>query len=79
MSQGFDDRGKPGFGPYGPAGFDEVGPAKAEPRRHGCFFYGCITLVLYAVGEPCPLRSQHGQRDQHVLEPAGAHWGDHFV
>lgn len=34
--------------------------------------------MLNAVGKTCPLRDQNGQRDQHVLEPAGAHWGDHF-
>ena len=34
--------------------------------------------VLNTVGKPCPLRGQHGQRDQHVLKPAGAHWENHF-
>lgn len=34
--------------------------------------------MLNAVGKTCPLRDQNGQRDQHVLEPAGVHWGDHF-
>lgn len=33
--------------------------------------------VFNAVGKPCPLRGQNGQRDQHVLEPAGVHGVNH--
>ncbi len=34
--------------PFGPEG--EVGyPAEPEKKGHGCFFYGCITLIVLAV------------------------------